>query len=349
MKRLLGSSQDLGLEVIMGRRDSHSGKDSTVVTVISKLKQEAPTRDACLVVINGADLGKKYPLTQTSTVVGRSSKVDIQIDEDSISRSHAVIDNLGDVIVARDLESTNGTYLNDRPITDPRGSRLLDGDQLKIGRTIFKFLSGSNIEAQYHDEIYRLTTMDGLTQVYNKRYFVKEMEREMSRSLRYSRNLSAIIMDIDHFKGVNDTYGHLAGDHVLRQVAKRISQHIRRDDIFARYGGEEFALLLPELVKDKAAQLGEKLRDLIERTPFEFDQIQIPVTISMGVADPDAKLERDEIVRGDCIFAATGVTSGKLLRGALRKSGKVQLHSFIADSKTGSRRYLDTVIRLDAL
>lgn len=79
------------------------------------------------------------------------------------------------------------------------------------------------------------------------------------------------------------------------------------------------------------------------------DEAQRARAISMGVTDPDAKLERDEIVRGDCIFAATGVTSGKLLRGALRKSGKVQLHSFIADSKTGSRRYLDTVIRLDAL
>ncbi len=258
------------------------GKDSTVVTVISKVPQEKPKKDACLVVINGADLGKKYLLAQSSTVIGRSSKVDIQIDEESISRSHAVIDNYGDVVIARDLESTNGTYVNDSPV---RERRLHDGDQIKIGRTIFKFLSGSNVEAQYHDEIYKLTTTDGLTQIFNKRYFLKEMEREMSRSLRYDRELSLVMCDIDHFKGINDTYGHLAGDHVLRQVAKRITEHIRRDDIFARYGGEEFAMLLPELGRVKAAQLGEKLRKLIESEPFFFDNISIPVTISMGVSD----------------------------------------------------------------
>ena len=259
-----------------------SGKDSTVVTVITKVPSDSPKREACLVVINGADLGKKYVLGQTSTVIGRSSKVDIQVDEDAISRSHAVIDNYGDQVVARDLESTNGTYVNDSPI---REQRLIDGDQVKIGRTIFKFLSGSNIEAQYHDEIYKLTTTDGLTQVFNKRYFLKEMEREMSRSLRYDRALSLVMCDIDHFKGINDTYGHLAGDHVLRQVAKRVCLHIRRDDIFARYGGEEFALVLPEIPKQHGAKLAEKIRRLIEAEPFIFDNISIPVTLSMGVAD----------------------------------------------------------------
>lgn len=265
-----------------------SGKDSTVVTVITKVPEGTPKREACLVVINGADLGKKYVLAQTSTVIGRSSKVDVQVDEESISRSHAVVDNYGDSVVARDLESTNGTYVNDTPI---REKKLVDGDQIKIGRTIFKFLSGSNIEAQYHDEIYRLTTTDGLTQIYNKRYFIKEMEREMSRSLRYQRMLSLVMCDIDHFKGINDTYGHLAGDHVLRQVAKRITTHIRRDDIFARYGGEEFAMLLPEIDRVHGAKLAEKLRRLVEAEPFVFDNIPIAVTLSMGVADLGEYLE----------------------------------------------------------
>src|SRR5690554_2658462 len=167
------------------------GKDSTVVTVISQLPNKSSnSREACLVVINGVDLGKKYSLAQSSTVIGRSSKVDIQIDEESISRSHATIENYGDKIVARDLQSTNGTYVNDVAISE---RPLMDGDQIKIGRTIFKFLSGSNVEAQYHDEIYRLTTTDGLTQVYNKRFLLKEMEREMSRSLRYDRELSLIM------------------------------------------------------------------------------------------------------------------------------------------------------------
>lgn len=258
------------------------GNDSTVVTVISKQpSHKKSSRDACLVVINGVDLGKKYGLAQNSTLIGRSSKVDIQIDEDSISRNHAVIENYGEEIVVRDLNSTNGTYVNDYPIQQ---HRLMDGDQVKIGRTIFKFLTGSNIEAAYHDEIYRLTTMDGLTQTYNKRHFLRELERELSRSVRYERGLALVMMDIDHFKSINDTYGHLAGDYILRRGAGRILEKIRRDDIFARYGGEEFSLLLPEVDKPQALQTAEKLRRAIEGEPFVFDNVSIPVTISMGVA-----------------------------------------------------------------
>ena len=258
------------------------GKDSTVVTVISKTPSpESSSREACLVVINGVDLGKKYSLVQSSTLIGRSSKVDIQIDEDSISRNHAIIENREGEFVIRDLESTNGTYVNDRPI---RQHTLRDGDQIKIGSTIFKFLSGSNIESAYHDEIYQLTTTDGLTGAHNKRYFIKEMEREMSRSIRYGRDLSLIMCDIDHFKATNDNYGHLAGDYVLKQVSRIIKEHIRRDDIFARYGGEEFTLLLPEVPKESAIQLAEKLRHLIESENFVFDEVSIPVTISLGVA-----------------------------------------------------------------
>ncbi len=255
--------------------------DSTVVTVISKQPTKSRSgKDACLVVINGVDLGKKYGLSQHSTLVGRSSKVDIQIDEESISRNHAVIENNGDDIVVRDLNSTNGTYVNDRPINQ---HRLLDGDQIKIGRTIFKFLSGSNIEAAYHDEIYRLTTTDGLTQTYNKRHFLKEAEREMSRSLRHQRHLSLVMCDIDHFKSINDTYGHLAGDYVLKHVAQRILHNLRRDDVFARYGGEEFALFLPEVDKQRAVIVADKLRRAIEAEPFFFDNVSIPITMSMGV------------------------------------------------------------------
>jgi diguanylate cyclase (GGDEF)-like protein len=269
------------------------GNDSTVITVINK----PPTKDssgqeACLVVINGVDLGKKYTLAQSATVIGRSSKVDIQIDEDAISRSHAIIDNMGDSFVVRDLDSTNGTYVNDTPINR---KTLIDGDQVKIGRTIFKFLTGSNIEASYHDEIYRLTTTDGLTQIYNKRYFLKEMEREMSRSIRYDRDLSLVMCDIDHFKPINDTYGHLAGDHVLRQVAQRIVGHIRRDDVFARYGGEEFVMMLPEIDRTQASGMAEKIRKIIEAEPFHFDNVSIPVTLSLGVADLKEYQEKSDI------------------------------------------------------
>ncbi len=263
-------------------------KTKTVVTVISKISERPVNRDAALVVIYGLDLGRKYDLTKEVTIIGRSSKADIQIDQESISRNHAKLVNGANHVVIRDMGSTNGTYVNDEQITTDY--QLRNGDLVKIGRTIFKFIAGGNIEAAYHDEIYRLTTVDGLTQVYNRRYFEEALEREISRCHRYGRDLSLVMMDIDHFKQINDMYGHLAGDFVLKHVASTIKTKIRREDIFARYGGEEFGLLLPEVDAKGATAMAEKARKLIERQTFEFDKQIIPVTISLGVATLSAGL-----------------------------------------------------------
>jgi diguanylate cyclase (GGDEF)-like protein len=232
-------------------------------------------------VIYGLDLGRKYHVDRPSIVVGRSSKADIQIDQESVSRNHCKLINTGKSIMLRDLGSTNGTYVNDELVDE---YVLRDGDFIKIGRCIFKFLSGDNIENAYHEEIYRLTTIDGLTQIYNKRYFIETLEREIGRAHRYRRDLSLIMFDIDDFKRINDTYGHLAGDHVLKQLAAAIRGRIRREDILSRYGGEEFAIILPELDNYNAMQFGEKIRGLVETTAFRFEDADIPVTISIGVA-----------------------------------------------------------------
>ena len=260
-------------------------KTKTVVTVISKISERVVNRDAALVVIHGLDLGRKYDLMRESTVVGRSSKADIHIDQDAISRSHAKVTASGGRVTIKDLGSTNGTYVNDELLTDDY--QLRNGDLVKIGRTIFKFIAGGNIEAAYHDEIYRLTTVDGLTQIYNRRYFEETLERELARCNRYSRALSLVLIDIDHFKNVNDTYGHLAGDHILKQLASTIKTRIRREDILSRYGGEEFSLLLPEVDLAGARTLAEKTRRVIEKHRFEFDGQSIPVTVSSGVATVD--------------------------------------------------------------
>ncbi|WP_223646418.1 GGDEF domain-containing protein [Corallococcus sp. EGB] len=258
------------------------GQKETVVTVISKISERPVNLDAALVVIYGLDLGRKYDLSREETLIGRSSKADIQIDQEAVSRNHARITNTTKGVRIEDLGSTNGTFVNDDVASTVRS--LQNGDLVKIGRTIFKFIAGGNIEAAYHDEIYRLTTMDGLTQIYNRRYFDEQVDREISRSRRYERVLSLVMFDLDHFKEVNDTYGHLAGDSVLKQLASTVRTRIRREDVFARYGGEEFALLLPEINLAGARQLAEKVRKLVERQRFEFDKQVIPVTLSVGVA-----------------------------------------------------------------
>ncbi len=260
---------------------SDSARNKTVVTVISRISDRPVGNEACLVVIYGLDLGKKFNLDRPSLIIGRSSKADIQIDQESVSRNHCKIINTGKTIMLRDLGSTNGTYINDELVDE---YVLRDGDIIKIGRCIFKFLSGSNIENAYHEEIYRLTTIDGLTQVYNKRYFLETIEREMGRAQRYRRDLSLIMFDIDHFKKINDTYGHLAGDYVLKQLAAVIKSRIRREDILSRYGGEEFSIILPEIDTYNALQFAEKIRRLTEKSLFRFEDTEIPVTISIGVA-----------------------------------------------------------------
>ena len=271
-------------------------KTKTVVTVISKISERPVGRDAALVVIYGLDLGRKFDLAKESTIIGRSSKADIQIDQESISRNHAKLTNGQSHILIKDLGSTNGTYVNDEQISGEY--TLRNGDMVKIGRTIFKFIAGGNIEAAYHDEIYRLTTIDGLTQVFNRRYFEDAIERELSRSRRYTRPLSLVLLDIDHFKKINDSYGHLAGDAVLKEVALTIRGKTRREDVFARFGGEEFALLLPEVDHKGAAQLAEKARKLVEKHAFSFDGETIPVTVTAGVATVQKKNEDpNELIR----------------------------------------------------
>ncbi len=266
---------------------SDTARNKTVVTAISRISDRPVGKEACLVVIYGLDLGKKYNLNRSSLIIGRSSKADIQIDQESVSRNHCKIMNTGKEIMLRDLGSTNGTYINDELIDE---YVLRDGDFIKVGRCIFKFLSGNNIENAYHEEIYRLTTIDGLTQVYNKRYFLETLEREMGRAQRYRRDLSLIMFDIDHFKHVNDTFGHLAGDYVLKQLAVVIKARIRREDILARYGGEEFAIVLPEIDNENAMQLSEKIRRITEKAIFRFEETEIPVTVSIGVASLDGEL-----------------------------------------------------------
>ena len=245
--------------------------------------------DACLVVIYGTDLGRRVPLAQSSFEIGRASRSDLPIDQESVSRHHARITKSAEgTFRILDLGSTNGTYVNDVAVSE---AKLKDADQIKIGRSILKFMTGDNVETAYHEEIYRLMTVDGLTQLFNKRFFNEALEREFNRARRYERPLSLVVFDIDHFKLRNDQFGHVAGDAVLRQLAMLIQPKLRRDDIFARIGGEEFAVLLPELPLDAAFATGVRLKVLVETGRFAFDEVDIGCTISVGVACLDDKTE----------------------------------------------------------
>lgn len=257
-------------------------KTVTAVTAISKIQKRAFARSSALVVIYGEELGRKFDLDEGKLTIGRSSKSDIQIDHDSVSRQHVRITVTEGQAHIEDVGSTNGTFLNDESLEGR--VQLRNNDLIKVGRTVFKFIAHNNIEAAYHDEIYRLTTVDGLTQVNNRRSFDEAIEREISRCRRYGRTLSLVLIDVDHFKRINDTFGHLAGDAVLKEVASAIKKRIRKEDLLARYGGEEFAVLTPEVDQKGALAMAEKVRKVVEKHEFSFDDEVIPVTISCGVA-----------------------------------------------------------------
>jgi two-component system cell cycle response regulator len=246
-------------------------------------------QDACLVVIYGPELGRRAQLGRAPFMVGRSAKSDLPIDQESVSRQHARISFSGERFTVEDMGSTNGTFVNDIQVSQVHALR--DGDQIKIGSSILKFMAGDNIEANYHEEIYRLMTVDALTQTHNKRYFGEALEREFGRANRYRRELSLIAFDLDHFKKVNDTYGHLSGDAVLRQMALAVRPRLRQQDIFARVGGEEFCIILPEVGLAGARVTAEKVRRIVEALPVQAENRIIRCTVSLGVAGWDTTLE----------------------------------------------------------
>ncbi|MSU78762.1 MAG: GGDEF domain-containing protein [Gemmataceae bacterium] len=246
------------------------------------------SRNACLVHIypTGPSMGTRYTIGDAPLILGRATDCDIRINDHSVSRSHARIQPGADGFYAVDLQSTNGTYVNDIPASM---YKLKDGDYLRVGNCIYRFLMGGNVEAEYHEEIYRLTIIDGLTEIHNKRYLMEFLDRELARSSRYDRPLSLLICDIDRFKSINDRFGHLGGDFVLRELANRIKGNIRKEELFARYGGEEFAVVLPETKQDGALILAERLCKVINQTPFVFENETFEVTISGGLATTQGK------------------------------------------------------------
>ena len=264
-------------------------EDLTMKVEVKHLEEHRKQVEDCLVLIHtdGPDLGKRFDLHGKSMTIGRDPASGIFIDEDTASRRHARVEKAPGKTLLVDLGSTNGTYLNDNRIPPEMPVKLTDGDRLKVGRSIFKYLAGNIIETLYYEEIHKMAIMDGLTGLFNKRYFMEAIERESSRARRHTRSLSLILFDIDHFKDVNDTYGHLAGDHILKELSEIIKSRVRREEVVARYGGEEIVVLMPETPHDGAFKLAEQVRGRIQNHDFVFSNKNITLTVSGGVASAE--------------------------------------------------------------
>lgn len=223
-------------------------------------------------------------------VIGRAKSADISLPAvSSISRRHARLRYRTESVVLEDLGSTNGTYVNDTRIEDP--TVLRSGDRFQVGGVHFKFLQERDVENAYHEAIHEMVVRDGLTQISNRRHFEEEADRELARARRYDRPLTLVLFDLDQFKSVNDTHGHLCGDLVLKQVVRLTADFLRREQVFARVGGEEFAILTPEARGDGGRVLAERLRARIARSPFEYSGASFLVTCSYGVAELDVEMK----------------------------------------------------------
>ncbi len=151
-----------------------------------------------------------------------------------------------------------------------------------------------------HAVMAEMSTVDELTKLHNRRYFVEALEGEFERAIRYQAEMALIMMDLDHFKKINDTYGHPAGDMVLSKIGEIIKAHVRRNDLACRYGGEEFAVILPNITRDITCTVYERFRKVVSEQLFEYESKQFHVTVSIGIAfSNDAELINDLLAHAD--------------------------------------------------
>ena len=267
--------------------------------------QASPTggvkRDrAYLVVLAGASVGEMYKVEGEKTVIGRGQKAQVRLLDDGISREHAQVVVEGNRIYLEDLGSTNGTFCNGLKV-DRR--ELADGDKILVGSTtILKFTYHDNLDEIFQKQMYESALRDGLTKAFNKKYFTDRLESELTFAIRHQSPLVLVMFDIDHFKKVNDTHGHQAGDLVLSELSTLLTSALRAEDVFARYGGEEFAVICRGTDLTQAQIVGERMRKAVETHRFTFEGTHIPVTISVGIAgmpDPAVKDATDLVARAD--------------------------------------------------
>jgi len=266
--------------------------ESTLEVTISRDMRSviriAGQQQALLLVLSGPRLGNRTVLSDAPIEIGRGSNAGLVLDADSVSRRHARIEPIEGGYRLLDLGSTNGTYVNALRVKE---HVLRDGDRVQIGKALLKYLAGGNIEGAYHEEVQRLMSFDALTGVNNKRYFDENLRVALSAA--QTGPVSLLVLDIDHFKKVNDTYGHMAGDAVLCATAMVVKATVPAEYLFARVGGEEFAVLCPNTPLAAAKNCAERVRAAVAANLPIFEEKSLPVTVSLGVAEFTAGSEEE--------------------------------------------------------
>ncbi len=260
--------------------------EKTVIVITEKVDvntQKSPLQPY-LIQISGRETGHMHNLSGLKKItIGRDPACELVVEDPHISRKHAEIHNENDrEIIIKDLGSTNGIFVNGIKVAE---HVLHDGDKVLVGtRLYFKFCYQDAVDQNYQQNLFRAANIDGLTQLYNRKYFVDALSKEFSFSKRTLQPLSLLMVDIDFFKRVNDTYGHIAGDQVLKMVGQHIVKTLRHENIACRYGGEEFAIILRNIRGEGAVTAAERLRKSFESETMILGGQKVNITLSIGIA-----------------------------------------------------------------
>jgi diguanylate cyclase (GGDEF)-like protein len=240
-------------------------------------------RDRVLLLrLDGVEAGSLTPLGEQMCTIGRHTSNEIQLDDPGVSRFHARITWVGNAHAIEDLASSNGTYLRGKRVVR---EVLTDGDMIQLGPNArFRYTVTDAKHEQLLRQLYESSTRDALTGLSNRRHFDERMRAELAYSLRHDTDLSVLLIDIDHFKKVNDAFGHAAGDAVIRHVAQVGVRQLRGEDLLARYGGEEFIVLLRGTSAANAAHAAERIRKAIAASSVQYGLHAIRITVSVGCA-----------------------------------------------------------------
>ena len=238
---------------------------------------------ALLRLVSGIDAGQVFAIEQREMIIGRGRDAHVRVDDGGVSRQHTkFVQTIDGRFFVEDMGSTNGTFVGGRKIDR---IELASGDHIHVGpNVVFSFTLIDETEEKLAKQLYESSTRDALTKLFNRKYFVERLASEVGYANRHKSRLSVLIFDLDHFKLVNDTHGHLAGDEVLRQVAAQLSRMIRAEDVIARYGGEEFVTIVRGIEHRNVVLFAERLRRAVEKLEIKWDSIVIRATISIGVA-----------------------------------------------------------------
>lgn len=249
--------------------------------------EPAPAGRACLLQIYPAGVhAEMIRLNKKRTLIGRDLASDVALEDTSVSRTHAAIDQDDTGYMILDMASRNGTFVDDQPLRGAR--RLTGGELIRVGSTILKFLSSMDEEAQYHAVVHELMIRDALTNTFNRSYLMSTLDKLVPRCMRNGVDLSVIVIDIDHFKKVNDSFGHMVGDEVLRIFSERLRSSLRADNVLCRLGGEEFVVIAERASLPDGVRIAERLRLAVSSEPFLTQSGALKVTCSLGVASLQA-------------------------------------------------------------